>query len=201
MAVLKQSTAYTKVFSMVTSASHYLPLTGAAPVVNISKAGGTFGVATNSPATEIANGFYKINMAVGDLNTLGDLAYYITAASGDAVFMVDQIQIHLISDYNVDGSGNVSILSSLKKNVAAPGFMFTLTSATTGGEISGLTGIVAQRSLSGAGYAPCANPVTEVGNGTYAISLAATDTNAAFIMLRITHPSANTLQLLIPTQP
>lgn len=90
MALLKQSTTYTRMFLMVQSADHISGLTGAAPTVNISKAGAAFGAA-GGVVTEVANGFYKVALTTTDTNTLGDLAYHITAASGDATDFVDQI--------------------------------------------------------------------------------------------------------------
>lgn len=90
MALLKQSTAYTRAFLLVQSADHVSGLTGATPTVNLSKAGATFGAAGGT-VTELANGWYKIALTTTDTNTLGDLAYHITATSGDPTDFTDQV--------------------------------------------------------------------------------------------------------------
>jgi hypothetical protein len=97
MAALKQSTAYTRMFLMVQSADHVSALTGASPTVNISKAGGSFSAAGGT-VTEVANGFYKIALTTTDTGTLGDLAYHITAASGDPTDFVDQVCANILGD-------------------------------------------------------------------------------------------------------
>ena len=199
MAVLKQSVGYTRLFSMVTSASHYLPLTGAAPAVNLSKAGAAFGAAAGT-VTQVANGFYQIVLTAADTNTLGDLAYYITATSGDAVFMVDQVQLNLFSDLSLDANGRANISSNIRKNTALNGFSFVMTNSTTHAAQSGLT-ITAQRSLGGAGFAPCANAVSELSNGCYVINLSASDLNANTVLLRFTAAGADDLDIEILTQP
>lgn len=199
MAILKQSVAYSRSFSMVTSASHYLPLTGATPVVNLSKAGAAFVVADGA-ISQIANGFYKILLSANDVGTLGDLAYYITATSGDAVFMVDQVQVNLVSDISLDANGRVNISSNIRKNAALNGFTFVMTNSTTHAAQSGLT-ITAQRSLGGAGFAPCANAVSELSNGCYVINLSASDLNANTVLLRFTAAGADDLDIELLTQP
>jgi hypothetical protein len=116
------------------------------------------------------------------------------------VFMVDQVQAQVFTDVLLDALGNVSIASSIKKNAATNGFMFLMTNSATHQPQTGLA-VTAQRSLAGAGFAPCANAVTELSNGIYTINLAATDTNANSILYRFTATGADDLDLLILTQP
>lgn len=59
MAIIKQSTTYTRVFLLVQSADHVSGLTGASPTVNLSKAGGAF-AAAGGTISEIANGFTRL---------------------------------------------------------------------------------------------------------------------------------------------
>lgn len=205
MAILKFGSPNVVTFSMVQSSDHHTPLTSAAPVVNISKNAGAFSVATNSPATEIGgtgngHGWYQIVLTNADLNTVGDLSYFITATSGDPLSFKDQVQTFVFSDLNIDTSGNVSIASSIKRNQALTGFMFLMTNSATHQPQTGLT-VTAQRSLAGAGFAPCANAVTELSNGVYTINLGTTDTNANSILYRFTATGADDLDLLILTQP
>jgi hypothetical protein len=90
MASLRQGVAYTRTFLLVQSVDHLTGLTGASPTVTISKAGGSFASAGGS-VTELANGWYKIALTTTDTNTLGDLAYHVTATSADPTDFVDQV--------------------------------------------------------------------------------------------------------------
>lgn len=90
MRLLKQSTAYTLLFKMISSSDHISLKTAASPVVNISKAGAAFGAAAGT-VTEIANGWYKVALTTADTNTLGDLAFYITGTGADDTDFVVQV--------------------------------------------------------------------------------------------------------------
>src|SRR4051812_35673304 len=90
MALLKQSTAYTRMFLMVDSTDHITAKTGLTVTVTLSKAGGTFGAAGGT-VTEVANGFYKIVLTTTDTNTLGDLVFHCTGTAADATDVVDQV--------------------------------------------------------------------------------------------------------------
>lgn len=97
MATLKQSTTYTRMFLLVQAADHISGLTGATAAVTLSKAGGTFGAAGGT-VTEVANGWYKIVLTTTDTATLGDLAFHITATSGDPTDFVDQVTANILGD-------------------------------------------------------------------------------------------------------
>lgn len=94
---LKQSTVYTRTFFIVSSSDHLSAKTGAAPVVNISKAGGAFGAAGGA-VTEIANGWYKVALSTTDTNTLGDLAYHITGTGADDTDFADSVSVNSLDD-------------------------------------------------------------------------------------------------------
>jgi hypothetical protein len=197
--ILKQSTVFTRLFSMKSSTDGRTPKTGAAPVVNLSKAGAAFGAAAGA-VSEIANGFYKVVLTTVDTNTAGDLGFYITGTAADPTSFVDQVETRVVADLLIDAFGNVSIASSLKKNQALAGFTFLMTDATTHGPKTGLT-VTAQRSLAGAGFANCVNAVSELSNGMYVITLAASDLNASCIMLKFTASGADDLDIFLITQP
>lgn len=55
-------------FLMVLSADHITPATGLTVVVQRSIDGAAFGNATNTPATEVSDGVYKIDLSAADLN-------------------------------------------------------------------------------------------------------------------------------------
>ena len=97
MATLKLSTAYTRMFLLVQSSDHITGLTGASPTVTLSKAGGAFG-ALGGSVTEVSSGWYKISLNTTDTGTLGDLAYHITATSGDPTDFADQVTANILGD-------------------------------------------------------------------------------------------------------
>lgn len=101
---------------------------------------------------------------------------------------------------NLDGAGNVSVTSNIKKNTALNGFTFPMTDATTHAPKTGLT-VAAQRSLNGGAFGNCANAVAELSNGNYTINLAAGDLNGNVVLLRFSSAGADDLDILILTAP
>src|SRR5271157_954879 len=196
--LLKQSFPYTRLFYMTASSDHLTPLTGATPAVNLSKAGAAFAAAAGA-ITEISNGWYKIALTAVDTGTPGDLAYRITATSGDPLNWTDQVNTTIFTDVAVDANGNVAVASSVKRNTALNGFTFVMTDVN-GNPKTGLT-VTAQRTLGAGGFAPCANSPTELSNGVYAINLASTDLNSPTIMLLFTAPNAINRFIPLLTQP
>lgn len=97
MAFYKQSTAYTRAFKMIDSSDHFSKKTGLTCTVNVSKAGGSF-AAAGGTVTEVANGWYKVALTTTDTNTLGDLAFYITATGADDTDFVDQVVVRDLAD-------------------------------------------------------------------------------------------------------
>ena len=190
MAILKQSTAYTRLFVMVASSDHITGATGTTPIVALSKAGAILTTAGGT-VTEVTGGlgWYKIALTTGDTGTIGDLAFHCVATSSDPTDFVDQVN-----------PGDVNITSNIRQNVASAGFMFVMTDATAHTPKTGLS-ITATRSIDGGSFASCANSATEVANGTYVIDLAATDVNGRHIMLRFTAADADDLNIEIITQP
>ena len=227
MALLKQSTGYTRSFKLVSSTDHLSAKTSASPTVNISKAGGAFATSTNA-AVEIANGWYKVTLTTTETNTLGDLAFYITASGADDTDFCDQVVVDLpgatVSSVtgavgsvtgavgsvtagvtvttNNDKTGYSLTAGQLlpAKNAGLNNFEFYLTSSTD--HISPATGatVTAQRSIDGGAFASCANSVAEVSNGVYKINLAASDLNGTVITLRFTATTADTRILTLITQ-
>jgi hypothetical protein len=106
---------------------------------------------------------------------------------------------------NVGGSvasvtAPVSITANVKKNTAKAGFMFLMTDSTAHTPKTGLT-VTSSRSLDGAAFAATTNAATEVGNGTYVLSLSAADMNGDHVMLRFTATGADDLNIEMITQP
>jgi len=200
MSVLKQSTVIRRPFLLVQSADHITGLTGATPTVTISKNGAAL-ASPGGTVTEIGSGWYYISYTGTDTNTLGPLVAHVTAASADPSDFYDDVQTHILSDFAIDANGNVSITSNIKQNTAAT-IEFPMVSTTTGQLATGLT-VTAQRSLAGAGFAPCANAVTEIAtaSGVYSLVLAAADTNAVSVVLLLTATNANPVVYQFNTQP
>lgn len=157
--LLKQSTVYTRTFLLVQSADHLSGLTGATPTVNLSKAGGTF-AAAGGTITEIANGFYKIALTTTDTGTVGDLAFHITATSGDATDFVDQVSATILGDTlnantvqvngNATAAANVAFsMNAIMRGTCTSGGSTTtaVTSAITSPASLGATGQLIGRTI------------------------------------------------------
>ena len=225
MALLRQATAYTRAFLLVQASDHITPLTGASPTVNISKAGGAFGAAAGA-VSEISVGWYKVALSTVDTGTLGDLAYHVTAASGDntdfvdqvvAIDLTDAVRLGLTALPNANAgasgglptgnsSGQVTVGSiagaaiNVKKNQALAAFEFLMTDSTNHAPKTGLT-VTATRSLDGGAFGSATNAVAEVGVGVYKIDLAAADLNASTITLRFTATGADDQVIGLITTP
>jgi len=125
MATYPQSVTYTRTFVLVQSLDHIAGLTGATPTVRLTKAGvGTSiagGVVSEVDAA-FAPGLYKIALTTTDTNTIGDLAFAITATNADPNNFVDQIVTATpsfptnFSSLAIDGTGRVTVGSNADKS-------------------------------------------------------------------------------------
>ena len=161
MPLLKQNTAYTRMFLMVASADHLTGLTGATVSVSLSKAGGAFASATTSGGgvSEVGNGWYKIALTATDTNTLNDLVFHCTATSGDPSDFADQVVAVDLTDaaafglsrvdaavssrmatftlptnfssFSIDANGRIKPLTGITKNGGLNNFMFMMTDSAT----------------------------------------------------------------------
>jgi hypothetical protein len=187
-------------FFLVQSADHRSGLTGASPAVNISKAGGAFAAAAGT-VSEVSSGWYKIFLSGNDTNTVGNLAFHITAASADPTdFAIDEVRATIFSDALLDAGGNVSVTSAFKKNVTLNGLMFPMTNSSSHQLQTGLT-VSAQISKDGGSLTATANSPTEVGGGLYAINLQSAEMNANKITLIFSAAGADVRILEFGTQP
>lgn len=73
-------------FFMADSADHVTGKTGLTVAGAVSIDGGAFGALTNTPATEVGNGIYKINLASADLNGT-TITLKFTSAGADATLI------------------------------------------------------------------------------------------------------------------
>jgi hypothetical protein len=103
------------------------------------------------------------------------------------------------------GSVAASIASggdAIAKNQPLSNFPFylSLTSDPTGQTPATGLAVTARRSLDGAAFALCAGAVSEIGQGWYQISLAASDLNGDFVSLSFTASGANAALISVATQ-
>jgi hypothetical protein len=92
----KVNTAFDWRFKLVDSVDFATPETGLSPTVQVSKAGAAFAGLTGSPSvTEIGNGWYKVTVAAGDMNTTDVIlrATATGAAQTDEAFYLDDQRV------------------------------------------------------------------------------------------------------------
>ena len=77
---IKKNTALANYMFRMSDSATGDPKTGLSVAVARALDGGAFGAATNTPATEIANGWYKISLSAGDMN--GDTVAIKCTATG-----------------------------------------------------------------------------------------------------------------------
>lgn len=107
------------------------------------------------------------------------------------------------SSLSVDGSGRVTLVPSqivVKKNTALANFMFVMNDSVTHTPKTGLA-VTATRSIDGGAFGAAANPVVEVSNGWYAISMAAADLNGTVIAWKMSAALADQTNFTLLTQP
>ena len=85
-----------------------------------------------------------------------------------------------------------------KKNTAVTAFTFKMVDPA-GNPVTGAT-VTATRSLDGAAYAACANAASEIGGGSYKITLAAADMNGDIVALRFTATGCQQRDVTILTE-
>lgn len=163
---------------------------------NVGSRMATFSLPANFAALGISVGGHISN--VDNLVANGDKTGYALTQTFPTNF----------STLAITGTGGVTVGGyasgqdpAVRKNQALNAFEFLMVLSSD--HVTPATGktVTAQRSLDGAAFAACANAVTEVGNGIYAINLAAGDLNANFVTLRFSATSCDDSFIFIATQP
>lgn len=90
--------------------------------------------------------------------------------------------------------------SGVQKNQPLANFKFLMVGVDHVTPATGLT-VAGQRSIDGGAFAACANAVTEIGAGVYAITLAASDLNGDVVTLLFTAAGADARYVTIVTEP
>ncbi len=124
-----------------------------------------------------------------------------------ATSAVEEIRDAILADSTAFNGADIAAIKAItealkvKKNTALANFPFLLVDSTD--HVTPKTGrtVTATRSIDGAGFAAAANAVTEIANGAYKISLAASDLNGDTIILRFTATDADDRFIIIATQP
>ncbi len=213
MPICKQSTARNEMVFLVQSADHVTGAGGLTLAITASKDGAAF--ASISPTTtDRGNGWYNLALDTTHTNTLGDLAFHITAATADALDFKLTVELDRVgatitgvtgnvsgsvgsisgitfptnfSVLSIDGNGRIKPLANINRNVAVPGFMFLMTDAATHAPKTGLgAGVSGTVSIDGSGFGSLTNAVTEVSGGWYKVSLTAAETNGTILAYRFT---------------
>lgn len=65
---MTKGTAHTVMFKMVDDTDFATPEVGKTPACAVSKDGGAFVACTNTPGTEISDGWYKITLTAAEFN-------------------------------------------------------------------------------------------------------------------------------------
>lgn len=117
MGQLDKSTAYPRSVFMVDSSDHVTGKTGLTLTITTSKAGAAFASITPT-VTELGNGWYSLALTTSHTDTLGDLAFHITASGADALDFADQVtdpDALLKRDFSaVTGEAARSMLNALR---------------------------------------------------------------------------------------
>jgi hypothetical protein len=96
-------------FFLTSTADNVTGVTGASPVVTISKAGGNFGSPSGSVA-EIANGWYDLTTSAADTGTNGALILHV---AGVAATYNPYDEVHQVGAPVADTYGTTTLLSRL----------------------------------------------------------------------------------------
>ena len=185
-----------------------LPKTGDAANLTayVSKDWGTVTVLGDTTATEMdatnAPGWYLFDLTQGETNA--DALLFSGKSSTAGVKVVGAVVFTRPPNFTslvINASGQVSVISNIKKNQALSKFAFLMTDSTNHNPATGKT-VSCVRSIDGGSFASgtLAN-ITEVGNGIYVVDFLAADLNGNVITLRATASGCDDTVLTIITEP
>lgn len=221
MEPLTQSTSRNLMIFMVSNTDHVTGASGLAITTTTSKDGAAFATVTPT-VTDRSNGWYNLALTAGHTDTLGDLAFHLTASGADPCdfkLPVEAARTGIVATNNdktgytltqafptnfavlsIDANGRVRALTGVTKNVAVAGFTFLMTDSGTHAPKTGLgSGVTGTRSIDGGAFSALANAVSEISGGFYKVDLAAADVNGTVIALRFTAGSSDDTDLTIVT--
>lgn len=220
--LFKQSTARNKVFLLVLSSDHVTGATGAGGTlaVKISKNGAAFATVTPT-VTELESGWYSMALTTSHTDTLGDLAFHLSATNCDPCDFVVTVEVDrpgaTVSSVTGNVAGNVGGSVGSINGITFPA-NFSLLSIDASGRIkvqsgiqknTALTGfmllmtdstthapktsaaVTGTVSLNGGAFATLTNAVSEVSGGWYKVDLAAADVNADVVAFRFVASGAD----------
>jgi hypothetical protein len=148
----------------------------------------------------LMRGTYRLDVPDAALATGADWVELNAFCSGSFVFKERlALESKNAADNNVLLAATAANPPGIKKNTALPNFTVLMVDAA-GNPKTGLA-VLAERSLDGAAFVTCANPVTEVSGGVYKITLAAADLNGDVVTLRFTAALARQQTITIITEP
>lgn len=226
MLPLKLSTARNEMVFLVSNTDHVTGAAGLALTVTTSKDGAAFATITPT-VTDRSNGWYNIALTSGHTDTLGDLAFHITASGADPCDFKLPVEVDRtgatvsgvtgnvngsvgsiagitfptnFAVLSIDANGRIKPLTGLTKNIGFNGFMFLMTDSGTHAPKTGLgSGVTGTVSIDGGSFNALTNSVSEVSGGYYKVNLAAADVNGNSIAIRFTAASSDDTDISIVT--
>lgn len=134
--------------------------------------------ATNLP------GIYEIGIPDACLTGTDSVLIMLKGATDMAPVLLEIQMDDLFDNITEIKAKTDNLPNGVKKNTALANFMFLMVLASDSKTAAtGLT-ITAERSIDGAAFGACANPVTEISDGLYKINLDASDLNGDTIVLK-----------------
>lgn len=202
MFTIKQSTARNLLIYMIDSVDHISGKTGLTLTITASKDGAAFATITPT-VTERGNGWYSLALTTAHTDTVGELAFHITATGADPGVYKYNVEANTVGDVKTLSDAikakTDNLPAGIKKNTALSNFEILLVSSSD--HITPVTGatVTATRSIDGGAFAACSNSVTEVSGGVYKIDLAASDLNGDVITLKFAATGADSRIITIVT--
>lgn len=116
--MLKQSTARNLMRFLVDSSDHVTGKTGLTLTITASKNGAAF--ASISPTvTERGDGWYSIALTTAHTDTLGDLAFHITATGADPLDFIEEVVAALPGEWPSTAQINAEVVDALATDTYA----------------------------------------------------------------------------------
>lgn len=202
MLIAQGSTVFIHFF--LSDAANPAGIPGIAPIDLIILQNGA--IVTNTQLLTPANpvsGWYWFQLAPPITNTLGTIAYEVTAP--DPVNPTGPLLVATANDIQVVPSAVLNPTPTggpiaIQRNVAIAAFPFPMYTPFPNATLAPGLPVSGQRSLDGGSFVTLAGPVAEIGAGWYSTPLTAAETNGAVIALRFSAPGAQDTLVTIATQ-
>ncbi len=160
MNLIQQNNTSRKIVVLLTTPDHVSGATGLTLTTTRSKNGGSF-AAWAGGAAELANGWYALTPAAGDVDTLGELAIHVTAAGADPADV--KYTVVAFDPYDAVRGGLSALPNAAAGTAGGLAVGDPLAQAVPGTYASGTAG--SRLGLLGAGSVTVVSPVSVVSGG------------------------------------